>query len=64
MVTTIGLVCPPVGLICFVISNMARDIGLVNIYRGVMPFMGADLIRLALLVAFPVISLLLPNTMD
>ena len=49
----IGLICPPVGIICFIMNNMVPDIGLVNIYKGAMPFVIADLFWLALLVAFP-----------
>lgn len=65
IVTTveIGLISPPIGMICFVMNNMVRDIGLVNIYKGVLPFMTADLIRLALLMFFPGIALFLVRTM-
>lgn len=59
----IGLIAPPVGIICFIINNMVPDIGLVNIYKGAMPFVIADLIWLALLVAFPSISLVLVKMM-
>jgi tripartite ATP-independent transporter DctM subunit len=55
----IGLIAPPVGIICFIMNNMVPDIGLVNIYKGAMPFVIADLVWLALLVAFPGISLYL-----
>ena len=63
MTVTIGLVAPPVGMICFILTNMIRDISLMQIYRGVMPLVIADLIRLAILTAFPIISLWLPRTM-
>jgi tripartite ATP-independent transporter DctM subunit len=55
----IGLIAPPVGIICFIMNNMVPDIGLVNIYKGAMPFVVADLLWLGLLVAFPAISLAL-----
>ena len=55
----IGLIAPPVGIICFIMNNMVPDIGLVNIYKGAMPFVIADLFWLALLLAFPSISLFL-----
>jgi tripartite ATP-independent transporter DctM subunit len=55
----IGLIAPPVGIICFIMNNMVPDIGLVNIYKGAMPFVIADLIWLALLIAFPTLSLFL-----
>jgi C4-dicarboxylate transporter, DctM subunit len=53
----IGLIAPPVGIICFIMNNMVPDIGLVNIYKGALPFVIADLIWLALLLAFPILSL-------
>jgi tripartite ATP-independent transporter DctM subunit len=59
----IGLIAPPVGIICFIMNNMVPDIGLVNIYKGAMPFVVADLVWLALLVAFPSISLVLVRLM-
>jgi tripartite ATP-independent transporter DctM subunit len=60
----IGLIAPPVGIICFIMNNMVPDIGLVNIYKGALPFVAADLIWLALLVAFPSISLVLVSMMN
>jgi tripartite ATP-independent transporter DctM subunit len=59
----IGLIAPPVGIICFIMNNMVPDIGLMNIYKGAMPFVVADLVWLAMLVAFPSLSLLLPRLM-
>jgi C4-dicarboxylate transporter DctM subunit len=44
-------------------NNMVPDIGLVNIYKGAMPFVIADIIWLGLLVAFPVLSLYLVKLM-
>ncbi|MBC7833002.1 MAG: TRAP transporter large permease [Hyphomicrobium sp.] len=61
MAVTFGMVCPPVGINVFVINSIARDIPLGRIYRGVMPFIGADVVRLVLLCAFPAISLWLPG---
>ncbi|NQV56950.1 MAG: TRAP transporter large permease [Rhodospirillales bacterium] len=63
MTVEIGLISPPIGMICFIMNNMVRDIGLVNIYKGVLPFMCADFIRLSLLVAFPSLALYIPKTM-
>jgi C4-dicarboxylate transporter, DctM subunit len=59
----IGLICPPVGIIVFIMHNMVPDIGLVNIYKGALPFVVADLVWLALLVAFPSLSLFLVKLM-
>ncbi|MDO8943264.1 MAG: TRAP transporter large permease, partial [Desulfobacterales bacterium] len=53
MAVTFGMVCPPVGINVFVINSIARDIPLGRIYRGTMPFIGVDVIRLVLLCAFP-----------
>lgn len=64
MVTTLGMVMPPVGINVFVINSIARDVSLWQIYKGVMPFILVDLIRLALLVMFPAIALWLPGHMN
>ena len=61
MAVTFGLICPPVGMNVFVINSIARDISLGRIYRGTMPFIGVDLLRLVILCAFPAISLWLPG---
>lgn len=61
MAVTLGMICPPVGMNVFVINSIARDISLVRIYRGVMPLIVTDLVRLVLLCAFPAISLALPR---
>ena len=53
IVVGIGLTCPPIGLNVFVISSIAKDIPLSSIYRGVLPFVAADVVRLGLVVAFP-----------
>jgi C4-dicarboxylate transporter, DctM subunit len=65
VVTTveIGLISPPIGMICFVINKMVPDVGLSNIFKGVTPFIISDIIRLSLLLAFPAISLFLVNAM-
>jgi tripartite ATP-independent transporter DctM subunit len=63
MTVTLGLICPPVGMNVFVINSIARDVSLVAIYRGVGPFIVADLVRLAILCAVPSIALVLPRTM-
>lgn len=60
----IGLVTPPVGLNVFVIKSViSREIQVHTIFLGVIKFMVVDLVVLGLLLAFPIISLLLPNTM-
>jgi C4-dicarboxylate transporter, DctM subunit len=64
MAVTLGMICPPVGINVFVINSIQRDISLQKIYRGVMPFIASDLVRLLILCAFPAISLALPNAME
>ena len=61
MAVTFGMICPPVGMNVFVIHSIAPDIGLARIYRGTMPFILADLVRLVLLCAFPGLALWLPG---
>jgi len=59
-----GLITPPFGIHLFVLKGIAgTDVPLGTVYRGVLPFVIADLIKLALLVLFPVLALWLPSTM-
>jgi C4-dicarboxylate transporter DctM subunit len=59
----LGMICPPVGINVFVINSIARDVKITTIYGGVLPFILTDIIRMILLVPFPVIALWLPMTM-
>ncbi len=59
VVVGIGLAAPPIGMNVFVVSAIARNVPIAQTYRGVLPFVAADLVRLALLTAFPGISLYL-----
>ncbi len=61
MAVTFGMICPPVGMNVFVISSIARDLPLGQIYRGTLPFIAVDLLRLLILCAFPGLVLWLPN---
>jgi len=63
MTVELGLITPPVGMNVFVINSISRDLSLVTIFRGVIPFVLTDIIRLIILVAFPGIVLFLPMTM-
>ncbi|MEL6337698.1 MAG: TRAP transporter large permease subunit, partial [Pseudomonadota bacterium] len=56
----VGLITPPVGMNLFVVRAAAPDIGLGTIWRGVAPFVLADVARLALLIALPGLALWLP----
>jgi C4-dicarboxylate transporter, DctM subunit len=60
-----GLITPPFGIHLFVLKSIAGvDVPLGVVYRGVLPFVVADLIKLVLLVLFPVLALWLPSTMS
>jgi len=59
MVVEIGLVHPPVGMNVYIINRLARDVPLVETFKGVVPFLISDLIRIVLMVLFPAISLVL-----
>jgi tripartite ATP-independent transporter DctM subunit len=63
VIIELGMIIPPIGLIVLIIHNMVPTIGLKAIYRGVVPFILADMILLALLTLFPVIVLWLPRMM-
>jgi C4-dicarboxylate transporter, DctM subunit len=57
IVVGIGLTAPPIGLNVFVINAIARRIPITETYKGVLPFLATDLVRLALCAAFPGLSL-------
>jgi len=57
VVVGIGLTAPPIGLNVFVISSIAKQVPIAAIYRGVMPYLAMDIVRLVLCVAFPGLSL-------
>lgn len=58
-----GLISPPLGINVFIVKSVAPKVALGEIFRGVIPFWIAMLVTLAILVAFPAISLILPDTM-
>ena len=61
----IGLLTPPVGLNVYVVKSVVGDeVPLTTIFRGVLWFLGCEVLIVALLIAFPEISLALPNLMD
>lgn len=59
IVVGMGLISPPVGLNVFVAGGIARDVALPRIFAGVLPFLAADAVKLALCVALPSLSLAL-----
>jgi C4-dicarboxylate transporter, DctM subunit len=60
-VIEISLITPPVGMNIFVLSSVVPGIPTLAIWRGVMPYVAADMLRMATLIAFPAISLWLPR---
>jgi tripartite ATP-independent transporter DctM subunit len=60
-VVEIGLISPPVGMNMFVLKSLLPQVSTGTIFSGVMPFFWADVLRLAILVAFPFLSLWLPS---
>lgn len=62
IVTEIALITPPMGMNVFVMKSVLPDVPVLRIFSGLVPFIAADLVRLVLLVAFPVITLWLGST--
>ncbi|MFT6076648.1 MAG: tripartite ATP-independent transporter DctM subunit [Yoonia sp.] len=61
MVVEMGLITPPVGMNLFVLKAVNNDIPMTALWRGVLPFVAADIVRIALIVAFPMLVLWLPQ---
>jgi tripartite ATP-independent transporter DctM subunit len=59
IVVEVGLITPPVGMNLFIINKLARNVPITQTYVSVLPFVASDLVRTAILVAFPPISLFL-----
>ncbi|MEM6669340.1 MAG: TRAP transporter large permease [Pseudomonadota bacterium] len=64
IVVELGLITPPVGLNVFIISSLSRDVPIREIFRGVAPFFGVEIIRIGLLLAAPVLVLWLPRLLS
>ncbi|MGH8708450.1 MAG: TRAP transporter large permease [Burkholderiales bacterium] len=63
IVVELGLITPPVGMNVFVINSLARDVPMSRTFIGVAPFFVAEIFRIALLIAFPALSLWLPKAL-
>jgi C4-dicarboxylate transporter DctM subunit len=61
MTVELGLIHPPVGMNVFVIKSVIPDVTFSSIFKGVLPFIATDILRLVILIAFPIIALWLPN---
>ena len=63
MTVELGLIHPPVGMNVFVIKSVVQDVSFTTIFKGVIPFVLTDILRLVILIAFPMIALWLPGRM-
>jgi tripartite ATP-independent transporter DctM subunit len=63
MTVELGLIHPPVGMNVFVIKTVVQEVSFGTIFAGVIPFVLTDIVRLAILIAFPVIATWLPSRM-
>ena len=63
MTVELGLIHPPVGMNIFVIKSVVEDVKISTIFYGVLPFIVTDLLRLVILIAFPILALWLPSRM-
>jgi tripartite ATP-independent transporter DctM subunit len=57
VVVSVGLIAPPIGLDVYVVHNIAKTVPIGEIYRGIMPFLASDVVRILLLLFFPSITL-------
>jgi C4-dicarboxylate transporter, DctM subunit len=63
MTVELGLIHPPVGMNIFVIKSVVEDVKISTIFYGVIPFILTDLVRLILLISFPILATYLPSRM-
>jgi tripartite ATP-independent transporter DctM subunit len=61
IVVELGLITPPVGLNVFIIASLSKDTPMSTVFRGVMPFLGAEILRVGLILFVPGIVLFLPR---
>jgi TRAP-type C4-dicarboxylate transport system permease large subunit len=57
VVVSVGLIAPPIGLDVYVVHKVAKTVPIGEIYRGIVPFLVSDVVRIVLLIAFPSITL-------
>ncbi len=63
IVVEVGLITPPVGLNVFIINKMAGDVKILETFRGVVPFLLSDILRVILLFSFPSLTLFMLRLM-
>lgn len=61
LVTEMGVITPPVGVNVYVIKGIAEDVPLETIFKGILPFLGAQIVTVAILMGFPQIATFLPS---
>jgi TRAP-type C4-dicarboxylate transport system permease large subunit len=59
----VGNISPPFGIVVFTLSGMVRDVALFRIFRGVLPFIGAMIACVVIIIIFPQIATWLPGMM-
>ena len=64
IVVEVGLITPPVGLNVFIINSMAKDVPMFETFKGVLPFFLSDAVRVAIILAFPALALVLPRLLE
>ena len=62
MTVELGLIHPPVGMNVFVIKSVVKDVSFTTIFKGVIPFVATDIVRLVILIAFPLLATWLPQS--
>lgn len=61
--TEISYITPPIGMNAFVLRSVVKDLDVGTVFRGLVPFVAMDVVRIALLIAFPALALFLPSLM-
>jgi tripartite ATP-independent transporter DctM subunit len=61
IVVEVGLITPPVGLNVFVINALARNVPMIETFKGVLPFLFSDAVRVVIIIAIPAITLIMPR---
>lgn len=64
IVVEVGLITPPVGPNVFVINSMAKDVPMIDTFKGVLPFFLSDVVRVIFIILFPTIVLILPRLLE
>jgi TRAP-type C4-dicarboxylate transport system permease large subunit len=57
MVVEIGMIFPPVGLTVYIMNGLAKDVPMSETYKGVVPFLISDAVRMTILILFPGVTL-------